>query len=96
MATSQIRFTLFVFLIAMVLHPESQGKAQAELDEVIGSERLPRFNDRGSLPFVEALILECLRWKPITPLGFWHSSLQEDEYRGYRIPAGSLIIPCTW
>ncbi|TBU42971.1 cytochrome P450 [Dichomitus squalens] len=95
-ALALTRSVLFLYILAMVLHPEAQSKAQAKLDEVIGSERLPHFSDRESLPYIEAIILECLKWRPITPFGFWHASLQEDEYRGYRIPAGSLLIPCTW
>jgi cytochrome P450 len=31
------------FLLNMVLHPEIQQKAQAEIDRVVGSERLPTF-----------------------------------------------------
>lgn len=61
--------TVYSFFLAMTLYPEIQKKAQAEIDAVIGSERLPRLSDRGSLPYVEAIVLELLRWQPVTPLG---------------------------
>ena len=53
----------------MVLFPEVQAKAQAELDAVVGTERLPCFNDRDSLPYINAICKEVLRWHSITPLG---------------------------
>ncbi len=57
------------FLVAMLLHPDIQKRAQAELDSVTGRERLPTFDDRPRLPFVDAVCKEILRWHPITPAG---------------------------
>ncbi|KAG6329177.1 hypothetical protein ID866_9912 [Astraeus odoratus] len=53
----------------MVLNPEVQRRAQAELDSVVGPMRLPNFGDRPSLPYVEAVYRETLRWHPAAPLG---------------------------
>ncbi|GBE89489.1 hypothetical protein SCP_1601510 [Sparassis crispa] len=53
----------------MLLLPDVQGKAQQELDQVVGSGRLPDFEDRGKLPFVECVLQETIRWYPIAPLG---------------------------
>lgn len=53
----------------MVLYPEVQVKAQAEIDKVIGSTRLPYFEDRPSLQYIEAILRELLRWNPTLPLG---------------------------
>jgi cytochrome P450 len=53
----------------MALHPEVQIKAQAELDAVIGPRRLPDYNDRASLPYLNATVKEVLRWNPVAPLG---------------------------
>ena len=58
--------TLF---LAMALHPEVQKKAQAEIDAVVGPDRLPDIEDRPSLPYINALIKELLRWNLVTPLG---------------------------
>jgi cytochrome P450 len=57
------------FFHAMALHPEAQTKAQAEIDAVVGRDRLPDFNDRDNLPYVDALLRETLRWQVITPFG---------------------------
>jgi hypothetical protein len=53
----------------MVLFPEVARKAQAEIDIVVGCERLPTFKDRPRLPYINALIKEVLRWNSVTPLG---------------------------
>ena len=55
----------------MVLHPEVMHRAQAQIDAVVGSDRLPEFGDfaSGLLPYVEALCKEVLRWHSVTPLG---------------------------
>lgn len=53
----------------MLTHPESQKKAQQELERVVGFDRFPTLNDRAKLPYIEATLKELLRWKPVTPLG---------------------------
>jgi len=53
----------------MILFPEVQEKAQAEIDSVVGKDRLPTFDDRDALPYIEAIICETLRWNPPVPLG---------------------------
>jgi hypothetical protein len=65
----QTSSTLMVFVLAMVLYPEVQKRAQAEIDSVIGRDRLPTFDDRASLPYVESILRETFRWHPILPLG---------------------------
>lgn len=57
------------WLLAMAKYPDIQRKAQAELDNVIGKDRLPDFNDRPSMPYLEAMLKETLRWGTVTPLG---------------------------
>lgn len=56
----------------MVLNPEIQAKAQAEIDEIIGKDRLPDFNDRPALPYIDAVLRETLRWQPVFPFGLFH------------------------
>ena len=51
-------------LRCLARHPEYQAKLQAELDEVIGRERLPDFGDEGKLPYLRCIISEALRSVP--------------------------------
>ncbi|KAH7911674.1 cytochrome P450 [Hygrophoropsis aurantiaca] len=88
--------TLQSFILAMLLHPEVQAKAQAEIDSAIGTSRLPNFDDRPSLPYVEAILREILRWRPVVPLGIPHATSSDDVYNGYFIPKGSIVIINTW
>src|ERR1700753_1266652 len=44
--------TLQSMVLAMVLHPEVQAKAQAEIDSVVGFERSPTWEDEESLPYL--------------------------------------------
>ncbi|KAJ8689905.1 hypothetical protein PTI98_012762 [Pleurotus ostreatus] len=88
--------SLSCFVLAMVLYPEVQSKAQAELDRVVGDKRLPVFSDRDSLPYIDALVKEVLRWNPVAPLGLPHMATNDDEYNGYFIPAGTTVIGNTW
>lgn len=52
----------------MTLHPEVMTKAQQEIDTVIGNQRLPTLDDRASLPYIEAMLSECLRYACPAPL----------------------------
>lgn len=80
----------------MAKHLDIQKRAQEELDRVIGSERLPQISDQTLLPYVEAVVMECFRWNPIIPLAFPHVAAADDEYKGYFIPKGSLVIGNSW
>lgn len=53
------------FFLAMLLHPEVQEKAQEEIKRVIGTTRMPTHADRKSLPYVNAVVDETLRWEPV-------------------------------
>ena len=55
--------------LAMALYPEVQKKAQEEIDSVIGPNRLPNFEDRPSLPYINAVVKESMRWHVPAPLG---------------------------
>ncbi|KAG2053777.1 cytochrome P450 [Suillus hirtellus] len=92
--TAQTTSTLYVFLLAMVLYPEVQTRAQAEIDSVIGEnlERLPDWDDRAPMPYINAIIVETLRWFPVAPLGIAHATVNDDIYEGYYIPKGQSDI----
>ncbi|KAI0712466.1 cytochrome P450 98A3 [Earliella scabrosa] len=88
--------TMQRFFLAMNLHPDVQKKAQAELDAVVGPNRLPELSDRDQLPYVTAIVKETLRWYPAVPLGVAHCTVADDVYRGFLIPAGATIVVNAW
>ncbi|KAF7760173.1 hypothetical protein Agabi119p4_10849 [Agaricus bisporus var. burnettii] len=83
------------FFLAMCLYPEAQKKGQAELDRVLKG-RLPEFNDRPSLPYIIAMVKETMRWLTVTPFGQVHMATDDDEYEGYHIPKGTIVIGDAW
>lgn len=114
---------LLTFIFAMLHTPEVQARAQAEIDRVTGGIRLPTFEDRDSMPYVRALIDECLRyvrvndkisdnywadffsfsvlrslnrWHSVGPTGIPHRLTQDDVYKGYFLPKGTVILPNQW
>ncbi|KAF8199316.1 cytochrome P450 [Mycena galopus ATCC 62051] len=87
---------LSTFFLAMLANPEAQRKAQLEIDLVVGRGNLPDFIHRKAMPYVAAVVKEILRWKNVGPVGVPHSIVDEDEYLGYRIPAGSLVVGNIW
>ncbi|KAF4585218.1 hypothetical protein EYR40_002055 [Pleurotus pulmonarius] len=87
--------TLENFFLVMTLHPEVQEKAQKELDAIVGNGRLPTFSDRPYLPYINCIIKEIWRWNTAVPFA-GHSLSKDDEYRGYLIPADTVVMVNNW
>jgi cytochrome P450 len=83
------------FCLAMTHYPQYLPMLQEELDRVCG-DRLPVAEDRPSMPFLRAIIRECIRWRPPVPTGIPHYLIQDDEYNGYHIPKGTTLHPLEW
>ena len=88
------------FLLAMIKFPEVLKKLQAQIDEVVGTSRLPTFEDMPQLPYVRAVVKEVLRWRPVTAGGLPHMCTKDDTYeidgQKHFIPAGTNIHPNQW
>ncbi|KAF8598008.1 cytochrome P450 [Ceratobasidium sp. AG-I] len=85
-----------VFVLAMTMNQDVQAKAQAEIDGLLEGNRLPEMQDQEYLPYVHNVLKEVLRWRSVVPLGIPHASIQDDVYKGYRIPKGSIIFGNIW
>jgi cytochrome P450 len=89
--------TLIAFVQAMLLFPDAQRKAHAELDRVVGSERMPTMEDEDALPYIRCCIKESLRWMPTTILGAVpHATTQDDHYEGFLIPRNAGVMNNVW
>lgn len=60
---------LNTLILMLVLFPDVQERAHAEIDRVIGPDRLPEFSDEGNLPYIAAIVKEILRWAAFMPFG---------------------------
>ncbi|CAE6429343.1 unnamed protein product [Rhizoctonia solani] len=81
-ATDTTATLLVSFVAAMVLNPDIQLQAQQEIDLVLGSGVLPHISDRERLPYVNRLIMELLRWRPVAPIGRCVSRIQHKKGMG--------------
>ncbi len=85
------RVAVLQMIAGAACYPEWAMKARALLDEVCGfnAERLPTLSDRPRLPYITAVMKETLRWRPFLQSGVRHTLIQDDEYEGYKFPAGT-------
>lgn len=54
---------IMTFVLAMLKNPEAQRRAQQEIDQVVGQDRLPTFEDEHKLPYTQAICVEVLRYE---------------------------------
>ncbi|TGO39412.1 hypothetical protein BHYA_0054g00080 [Botrytis hyacinthi] len=80
-----------IAILAMLHYPECLQKAKAEIDAVVGKDRMPTFEDQQALPYLGAFIRETLRWRLVTPTGIAHSSTQDYTYKGMLIPKDASV-----
>ncbi|KAF5680510.1 oxidoreductase [Fusarium circinatum] len=95
-STEEAKFTIKWSALSLYAAGAETKKAQEEVDGVIGNERLPDCLDRPSLPYVNAIVKEVLRWHPIVPMGLPHTSTVDDVFEGYFIPKDAIIMPNIW
>ncbi|KAF7430208.1 hypothetical protein PC9H_005910 [Pleurotus ostreatus] len=88
-------FPLTIFFAIMAHNLDVQTKAQRELDQYL-DHRFPDFEDQPHLPYISAVMLETLRWEPMTPLGLAHGLISDDKFRGYYLPKGSIVFYNVW
>ncbi|KAK7864643.1 hypothetical protein R5R35_012415 [Gryllus longicercus] len=76
----------------LLLYPEVQKKAQAEIDAVVGRNRLPTLNDRPNMPYMEAIVLESVRMFMGRTFSIPHRALKDTTIQGYNIPKDTMVI----
>ncbi|XP_022095727.1 cytochrome P450 2J6-like [Acanthaster planci] len=88
--------TLQWALLYMAVYPKIQKQVQAEIDDVVGRNRLPRMADKSQLNFTQAVIWEVQRLTIVAPLGVAHAAASDTQLRGFTIPKGALLVPNLW
>jgi cytochrome P450 len=79
-------------LLLFLHHPHVQDKCFQEIQQVTGGTRPPCMRDRPDMTYMEATILEVLRWTDITPLGGTRSTSSDVTFRGYVLPKGTVVL----
>lgn len=89
------RQLLWLF-IAALHQPSFMSRAHALLDEVVGRDRLPQFSDRSGLAFIDAIMHELFRWRPISPGSIPRRADRDDEFNGVKIKKGVTLMANAW
>ncbi|XP_033763834.1 steroid 17-alpha-hydroxylase/17,20 lyase-like [Pecten maximus] len=90
------RFTLQWFFLYLAANPEIQKKAQKEIDNAVGRDRLPGLADRPSMPYTEAVLHETMRIATVAPLGVPHAARVDAKLCGYDVPKGTAVVINHW
>jgi cytochrome P450 len=72
--------------------PQILKVAQSIVDQTVGRDRLPNFDDLGRMPYIVAMIREAFRWRTVAPVAIPHAVVKDDVYAGYFIPKGATIF----
>ncbi|KAL6711471.1 hypothetical protein ACN47E_004405 [Coniothyrium glycines] len=89
--------TLITAVLAMRAFPETLIPAWEELDQVVGSDRSPSFEDDVNLPYMRAFVKEVFRWRSVAIIGGQpHAPVQDNYYKGYLIPKSTWVQGNVW
>lgn len=56
---------LLTLILALAKNPAIQEKARVQIDQVCRTERSPLWTDFGKLPYINQIVKEGMRWKPV-------------------------------
>ncbi|XP_022902146.1 probable cytochrome P450 303a1 [Onthophagus taurus] len=94
MAGSETTTKSFGFgFMYLLLNPDVQRKAQAEIDAVVGRHRLPTMQDRPNMPYLEGVVLESIRMFMGRGFGVPHRALKDTYLQGYFVPKDTMVVP---
>ena len=94
-AGSETTTTALRWAILYLLHfPGIQNRLRTDIESVVPCNRSPQLGDKEKLPYVEAFIMEVLRFSNIAPLAIPHAITDQTDiiFEGYKIPKNSSII----
>ncbi|KAM5143607.1 cytochrome P450 1B1 [Callospermophilus lateralis] len=83
-------------LIFFTRYPDVQARVQAELDQVVGRNRLPCMGDQPNLPYVMAFLYETMRFSSFMPVTIPHATTANTFVLGYYIPKDTVIFVNQW
>jgi cytochrome P450 len=91
-----ITVTLEWVMAELLQHPDIMKCAQAELDNIVGTNRLVEESDLQNLPYLQAILKENYRIHPPVPLMIPHCSTETSQVQGYNLPANTRVLVNLW
>ena len=82
-------------ILHLASHPIIQDRLYKELVDVVGVNCLS-VNDKHRLPFLEATVLEILRYSTVLPLAVPHYTERETSVGPYRVPQDTIVFVNLW
>uniref|UniRef100_A0A0E0BUK2 Cytochrome P450 n=1 Tax=Oryza glumipatula TaxID=40148 RepID=A0A0E0BUK2_9ORYZ len=80
----------------LVAHPEAMRKVRAEIDANVGAARLVEEADMASLPYLQCVVRETLRLRPVGPVIPAHEAMEDCKVGGYHVRRGTMILVNAW
>jgi steroid 17alpha-monooxygenase/17alpha-hydroxyprogesterone aldolase len=84
--------SLIWIIYYLIKYPDVQERLQRELDDVIGSNRPPKWAERQELPYLQAFLAEALRSSSVMPLGIPHQAMCDSTIGPYQVPKGTTVL----
>lgn len=88
--------TLLWILAYLLHHPEVQERVQKELDEQVGGERAVGVSDRSRLPYLDCVINEGMRIRPVSPVLIPHTAMTDSSIGGHAVHRGTRVLVNMW
>ncbi|XP_039139709.1 cytochrome P450 CYP82D47-like [Dioscorea cayenensis subsp. rotundata] len=94
--TDTTTISLIRVLAHLLNNPDALKKAQTELEEQVGVNRVVNESDINNLIYLQAMIKESLRLTPSSELLVPRETVEDCTISGFHIPAGTQVIVNAW